>query len=73
MIVISVDCRDDDILQTLQDCQLFALNHFHDITHIELLSPFLYIDSFVQASVDPDLDHAGDEVSSKAHQEKRST
>ena len=43
------------------------------IIFIEVLSPFLYIDSFVQASVDPDLDHAGDEVSSNAHQEKRST
>ena len=37
------------------------------------MSPFLYIDSFVQASVDPDFDHVGDEVSSNAHQEKRST
>ena len=82
MIVFLVDYRDDDILQTLRDCRLFALNHFHDITNNELLSPVHYKDvqtevhdknTVVQASIDPDLDHAGDDVSSNAPLEKRST
>ncbi len=70
MIVISVDYRDDDILQTLRDCPLFTLNPFHDITNNELM----FIDNTaVQTSVDPDLDQAGGDISSEGPPEKQST
>ena len=70
MIVISVDYRDDDILKTIRDCPLFALNPFHDITNVELM----FVDNTsVQTSVDPDFDHAGGDISSEGPPEKRST
>ena len=69
-IVISVDYRDDDILQTLRYCPLFALNPFHDITNVELM----FIDNTaIQTSVDPDFDQAGGDISSEGPPEKRST
>ena len=82
MIVFLVDNRNEDIFQTPRDCRLFLLNHFHDITHDELLLPFHYEDvqidvhvknTIVQASFDPDLDHAGDNVSFVPPLEKQST
>ncbi len=66
MIVISVDYRDDDILKTMRDCPLFALNPFHDITNIELM----FVDNTaIQTSVDPDLDQAGGDISSEGLRE----
>ncbi len=80
MIVFLVHNRDDDIFQTLRDYRLFTLN-LHDITNNEFLSSFLYEDvqtevhiknTGVEASINPDLDHAGDDVSSNAPLDKQS-
>ncbi len=62
--------RNDDILQTLRDCPLFALNPFNDITNIELM---FVNNTAVQTSVDPDLDQAGGDISLVGPPEKRST
>ncbi len=70
MIVISVDYRDDNILQTLRDCPLFALNPFHDVTNNELM----FVDNTaVQTSVDPDLDQTVGDISMEGPPEIRST
>ena len=82
MIVFLVDNQDEDIFQTPRDFRLFLLNYFHDITHVELFLLFHNEDfqigfhienTVVQASIDPDLDHAGDDISSIPPLEIQST